>query len=193
MKTERNHANSPRSRRQRLLARFRVSGVQSVIAMTTISAFGFAADTVIPAHPTSQSSTTTQNKPSLPVAALRHLAELGKASWYGLQFQGHKTSSGERFDMNELTCAHRTLPLGSWLRVTNMRNHKSVLVRVNDRGPMVEGRVIDLSYAAAQAVGIDGLGRVKLEPLSPSDPEVAGVVLNKVLYAQLRYPMLPVR
>jgi rare lipoprotein A len=160
--------------------------------MTTISAFGFAVDTVVPVHPTAVSSTQKKTA-SGPVAAIKHLLAIGKASWYGLEFQGHKTSSGERFDMNELTCAHRTLPLGSWLRVTNTRNNKSVVVRVNDRGPMVDGRIIDLSYAAAQAVGMDGLAKVKLEPLSPSDPEVAKVVLNKALFAQVQFPALPMR
>ena len=204
--SERNHANSPRSPRQRLLARFRVSGVHAVVAMSSLSAFAMAADNVTPAHPaavsapaklTGQSSANTANpntakKSSGPVAAIKHLLEVGKASWYGLQFQGHKTSSGERFDMNDLTCAHRTLPLGSWLKVTNLRNKKSVLVRVNDRGPMVDDRVIDLSYAAAQAVGINGLGKVKLEPVSPNDPAVAKTVLNRVIEAQLRLPALPI-
>ncbi len=165
--------------------------------MTSLSAFGFAADHIVPIHPAVVSASATVNsriakKAGGPVAAIRHLLEVGKASWYGLQFQGRKTSSGERFDMNDLTCAHRTLPLGSWLRVTNLRNQKSVLVRVNDRGPMVDGRVIDLSYAAAQAVGIDGLGKVKLEPVSPSDPAVAKLVISRVLEAQLRLPNLPV-
>jgi rare lipoprotein A len=165
--------------------------------MTTISAFGFAVDTVVPAHPTAVGSTQKKTGPvatlaQAPAAAIRHLLAIGKASWYGLEFQGRKTSSGERFDMNELTCAHRTLPLGSWLRVTNTRNNKSVVVRVNDRGPMVDGRIVDLSYAAAQAVGMDGLAKVKIEPLSPSDPEVAKVVLNKALFAKLQWPALPV-
>jgi rare lipoprotein A len=167
--------------------------------MTTLSAVALAADNVVPVHQApavavaaGTQNTQAQKKTSGPVAAIRHLLEVGKASWYGLQFQGRKTSSGERFDMNELTCAHRTLPLGSWLRVTNLRNKKSVVVRVNDRGPMVDDRVIDLSYAAAQAVGMDGLGKVKLEPLSRNDPAVAKMELNRVIEAQLRLPTLPV-
>ena len=82
--------------------------------------------------------------------------------------------------MNSMTCAHRTLPLGSWVRVTNTRNSKSVFVRVNDRGPMSDDRIIDLSYAAARAVGLGGLGRVKLEPVVPGNPEMA-----RALVAQL--------
>jgi rare lipoprotein A len=113
----------------------------------------------------------------------KHWYEIGKASWYGPHFQGKKTANGEAFDMNSLTCAHRNLPLGSWVRVTNLRNRKSIFVRVNDRGPVPDDRIIDLSYAAAQAVGIKGLGRVKLEVLHNGDAEMA-----QALLAQLRLP-----
>jgi len=106
------------------------------------------------------------------IAKVRHWFQVGVASWYGPPFQGRQTANGETFNMHQLTCAHRTLPLGSWLRVTNLVNRKSVLVRVNDRGPMVDGRVVDLSYAAAQAVGIEGLAKVRLEKVNPSDPAV---------------------
>ena len=113
--------------------------------------------------------------------------QIGQASWYGKYFQGKKTANGEAYDMNGLTCAHRSLPLGSWIRVTNMKNRKSVFVRVNDRGPVPENRIVDLSYGAAQAVGIThaGLGKVKLETLRPGDPEMA-----RQLIAQLRMPMV---
>jgi rare lipoprotein A len=107
----------------------------------------------------------------------KHWYEIGKASWYGPHFQGKKTANGEAFDMNSLTCAHRNLPLGSWVRVTNLRNRKSIFVRVNDRGPMPADRIIDLSYAAAQAVGIQGLGKVKLEVLHNGDTEMAQALL----------------
>ena len=117
---------------------------------------------------------------------LRDWFQTGQASWYGMQFQGHKTSSGERFNMNAFTCAHRSLPLGSWLRVTNLRNHKTVLVKVNDRGPMVESRIVDLSFAAAQFLGMRGTGKVALERVAPNDPEIA-----KTLVAQLPPPELP--
>jgi len=89
--------------------------------------------------------------------------------------------------MFALTCAHRSLPLGSWIRVTNLKNHKSIFVRVNDRGPVPETRVVDLSYAAANAVGIHGLGKVKLETVRGGDPE-----LEQQLVAQLHIPLLPV-
>ena len=91
----------------------------------------------------------------------------GAASWYGGQFHGRKTANGERFNMNELTAAHRSLPFGTKVRVTNQKNGKSVVVRINDRGPFAGGRIIDLSRGAASAVGMLGAGvaPVKLEVL----------------------------
>ena len=81
----------------------------------------------------------------------KHVEE-GMASWYGKKFHGKKTASGERFNMYELTAAHRTLPFGTKVKVTNLENNKSVVVRINDRGPHVKGRIIDLSYAAAKKI-----------------------------------------
>jgi rare lipoprotein A len=80
--------------------------------------------------------------------------QTGKASWYGREFQGRKTASGEKFDMNELTAAHRTLPFGSLLEVKNLDTGRTVRVRVNDRGPFKRDRILDLSYAAAKGIGI---------------------------------------
>ena len=82
----------------------------------------------------------------------RGLSESGQASYYGNEFHGRKTANGERFDQNQLTAAHRTLPFGTRLRVTNTQNGKTVVVRVNDRGPFVKGRVIDLSSAAFRSI-----------------------------------------
>lgn len=89
----------------------------------------------------------------------------GLASWYGRQFHGRKTASGERFDMNALTAAHRTLPFNCYIKVTNKDNGKSVVVKVNDRGPFHGNRVLDLSYGAAKAIGITqkGVGNVTIE------------------------------
>ena len=78
----------------------------------------------------------------------------GKASWYGPGFQGKRTASGERFDMNELTAAHRTLPFGTRVRVRNIQNGREVVVRINDRGPHIRDRIIDLSKAAAAAIDL---------------------------------------
>src|SRR5246127_5955562 len=81
--------------------------------------------------------------------------QVGTASWYGSYFQGMETASGEPYNMYDMTAAHPTLPLGSFVKVTNLRNGRAVVVRVNDRGPVVDGRIIDLSYAAARALHYD--------------------------------------
>ncbi|QCP51595.1 septal ring lytic transglycosylase RlpA family protein [Trinickia violacea] len=95
----------------------------------------------------------------------------GRASWYGMKFHGRKTASGERYDMNALTAAHKTLPLASYVRVTNTTNNKSVVVKINDRGPYVRGRIIDVSYAAARLLGLRkaGTASVKIEGLSQQE------------------------
>lgn len=94
--------------------------------------------------------------------------QVGMASWYGKQFHGRATASGEDFDMFELTAAHRQLPLGTYVKVTNLRNGKWVIVRINDRGPFVGGRIMDLSYSAARMIGFrDGVERVRLDLIQP--------------------------
>lgn len=100
--------------------------------------------------------------------------ERGKASWYAKKFHGHKTASGETYDMFGMTAAHKTLPLPSYVRVTRTDNGKNCIVRVNDRGPFVSGRIIDLSYAAAARLGmiVDGEAPVQIEVVSAGD-EVA--------------------
>ena len=95
----------------------------------------------------------------------------GVASWYGPGFHGRKTASGERFDTTELTAAHLSLPFGTKLLVRNERNGKEVVVRVNDRGPYIKSRIIDLSQAAARALGIDGIGRVVIQRLESESKE----------------------
>ncbi len=114
-----------------------------------------------------------------------HWYEFGIASWYGRFFQGRTTASGEPYNENDLTCAQRSLPLGSVLKVTNLQNHRSVVVRVNDRGPVPQDRVIDLSRAAAQALGFQnkGLAPVKIELLSSSSTPTEVAQLNDQLAA----------
>ncbi|HZQ91994.1 MAG TPA: septal ring lytic transglycosylase RlpA family protein [Terriglobales bacterium] len=99
--------------------------------------------------------------------------QVGPASWYGKQFDGKDTASGEPFDMFALTAAHPTLPLETRVKVTNLRNGRSVVVRVNDRGPYIPGRIIDLSYAAASLLELRerGVERVRLD-LVPEEPGV---------------------
>jgi rare lipoprotein A len=91
--------------------------------------------------------------------------QVGTASWYGEQFQGKQTASGEPFDMRDFTAAHPSLPLGTFVKVTNLRNGNAVVVRINDRGPVVDGRIIDVSYNAARALGFKdrGLQTVRLD------------------------------
>lgn len=95
-------------------------------------------------------------------------ATTGVASWYGPKFAGRRTANGEIFDPTQLTAAHRTLPFGTLVRVTNLATGKNVVVRINDRGPFKDNRIIDLSRAAADAVGLTGMGvgKVRLEPLT---------------------------
>src|ERR1041385_6195885 len=98
--------------------------------------------------------------------------QVGMASWYGKQFHGRTTASGEDFDMFELTAAHKKLPLGSYVKVTNLRNGKWVIVWVNDRGPYVGTRIMDLSYSAARMLNFrDGVEKVRIDLIDP--PTVA--------------------
>jgi rare lipoprotein A len=123
----------------------------------------------------------TSNVPDVKpmLGAKKHWFQIGRASWYGTIFQGRKTASGEKFDSNAMTAAHRTLPLGSWIRVTNLKNQRSVVVKVNDRGPVPQDRVLDLSHAAASTLGFDGTVAVKIELLK----DVAATMM-----AQMRPP-----
>jgi rare lipoprotein A len=134
--------------------------------------------------PTAQSNGSGQTSTAKRTAK-RHWFQVGVASWYGREFQGRRTAAGERFDMNSMTCAHPSLPMGTWLKVTNLDSRETAFVRVNDRGPFFEGRIVDLSFAAAHAVGLEGIGKVKLEALADTDP-----ILVKGLLAQVRMPVL---
>ncbi|QEY27104.1 septal ring lytic transglycosylase RlpA family protein [Neisseria zalophi] len=107
-------------------------------------------------------------------------SQVGRASWYGKQFHGRKTSSGERYDMNEMTAAHKTLPIPSYARVTNLQNGKSVVVRINDRGPFHGKRVVDVSKAAAKRLGFmhTGTAKVRVEQIVP-EKRAENAVQNK--------------
>ena len=112
--------------------------------------------------------------------------QVGTASWYGENFQGKPTASGEPYEMYDMTAAHLTLPIGSYVKVTNLHNGKAVVVRVNDRGPVVPGRIIDLSYGAAQALQFRhrGLQRVRLDLVAPNQ--------QKPIYQTVAYNHPPV-
>ena len=110
----------------------------------------------------------------------------GLASWYGEAFQGRTTASGEVYDMHGLTAAHRELPLGTWVEITNLQNGRSVTLRINDRGPSIRGRMLDVSKAAAKTLGFLGAGttmvQIRIVPkpsiaARPSSPSLARTVL----------------
>ena len=98
--------------------------------------------------------------------------ETGEASWYGPGFHGRKTANGERFDTYEFTAAHKTLPFGTLLKVTNLENNLYTVVRINDRGPFIRGRIIDLSKASKEAIGMGGTTQVKIEQITDEEAEM---------------------
>jgi rare lipoprotein A len=118
---------------------------------------------------------TAQKQPPAPAPIVQ--GEEGIASWYGHPFDGRRTSSGEIYNMHAMTAAHRTLPFGTTVRVHDLENGDSVVVRINDRGPFVEGRIIDLSYAAAMAMHMTGTAVVRLEILN-AGPDASGGIYS---------------
>ncbi|WP_420813308.1 septal ring lytic transglycosylase RlpA family protein [Pararobbsia silviterrae] len=137
------------------------------------NAFASAAD-ALPASPDLSSKlggkTLTASIPDVST-----FSQKGRASWYGGHFNGRKTANGERYDMNAMTAAHRTLPMSAFVRVTNESNGKSIVVKINDRGPFHRGRIIDLSRAAALALGMQhsGTSNVKIQGLSTAEATAA--------------------
>jgi rare lipoprotein A len=140
------------------------------------------------ATPAPNRSTPTARKPA---GKRGQPYQVGTASWYGEDFVGKPTASGEDYDMYDMTAAHPFLPLGSYVKVTNMRNGKAVVVRVNDRGPIVPGRIIDLSYGAAQALQFEkrGLQRVRLD-LVKGKPQEKLAQRSKPAYERVDYPLI---
>lgn len=102
-----------------------------------------------------------------PIESATGFVQTGIASWYGRKFHGRKTSNGERYNMYGMTAAHKTLPMNTWVRVHNLENNKKIVVRINDRGPFVHGRIIDLTYTGAKQIGIadKGTARVRVTAL----------------------------
>ncbi len=149
-------------------------GLNTVALGVLVSMSMAASAPTSPDHPATPQ--TPVDKPAKSSKRAGPLA-IGTASWYGQAFEGKQSASGEPYEMYELTAAHRTLPMGSWVKVTNLRNHLWVLVRINDRGPVPEDRIIDLSYSAARLLRMSGSGlaHVRLDLIKPPDqgPEVA--------------------
>jgi rare lipoprotein A len=123
----------------------------------------------------------------VPETELKPFVQEGTASWYGRKFNGGHTSSGEAYDMYAMTAAHPTLPIPSYARVTALETGKSVIVRINDRGPFHSNRIIDLSYTAAHKLGITGRGQglVRVESIDPDNAEVTVQTLPSGIYLQL--------
>jgi peptidoglycan lytic transglycosylase len=146
---------------------------------------------VEPLHRFANRPYTVFGREYVPATSLRPYRERGVASWYGRKFHGEKTSNGETYDMYAMTAAHPTLPLPSYARVTNTATGRSVVVRVNDRGPFLHDRVIDLSYAAAHRIGIaqKGSGEVEVEAILPGEAtRVAAAPLPPVAEAPAARP-----
>jgi rare lipoprotein A len=120
---------------------------------------------------------TVFRKAYYPLPSGKDYRERGVASWYGKKFHGKKTSNGERYDMYAMSAAHKTLPLPCYVRVRNLHNGRAVIVRVNDRGPFLENRLIDLSYAAAGKLDIlaRGTGLVEVEAINLDEPPIGRV------------------
>lgn len=142
-------------------------------------------DDIADAVPRQEPRSRSGNKPYqvfgvhyVPLANASGYRERGVASWYGKKFHGRRTSSGEPYDMYAMTAAHKTLPLPCYVRVRNLQNGRSAIVRVNDRGPFLSNRIIDLSYAAANKLGIvgSGTGLVEVEVVTSNDAAPAQVV-----------------
>lgn len=141
-------------------------------------------------HPTASTlpPTTDGQEKYLPVITPQSVAsQTGLASWYGPRFHGKRTANGEVYNQHALTAAHKTLPLGSRAIVTNLNTGQSIEVRINDRGPFIQGRVIDLSHAAARRVGVlgPGLAPVKIEVVSLEGQPIAQEVIPPAAYAVL--------
>jgi rare lipoprotein A len=136
-------------------------------------ATGDATPRVEPLHPRANRPYTALGRSYTPLTADVPFRQRGMASWYGRQFHGNRTASGEIYDMYAMTAAHPTLPLPSYVRVTNPRSGASVIVRVNDRGPFKDSRVIDLSYAAAVRLGIAGAGTSEVEVERLTNAQIA--------------------
>jgi len=116
-----------------------------------------------------------------PVPVPKPYQERGLASWYGMHWSARKTASGEPYEPKEMTAAHRSIPFGTLVKVTNLANRRSVIVRINDRGPYRRGRIIDLSYAAAASLGAKhrGVARVRLEVVAAPQPAEAKLASNE--------------
>lgn len=140
-----------------------------------------------PLHRFANRTYVALGKPYTPHTAPGNYSAEGLASWYGRRFHGKKTASGELYDMYAMTAAHPTLPIPSYARVTALNNGRSVVVRINDRGPFHSNRIIDVSYTAAHKLGFIGHGstRVRVESIDPAAADVRGSAVREGVYLQV--------
>ena len=155
------------------------------LATVVIVIFGAAQGPASSWSPNNNNNKAAVPAVAIPVKRPTHPYQVGTASWYGDYFEGKPTASGEPYNMYDLTAAHPTLPLGTLVKVTNLRNHRTVVVRINDRGPIVPGRIIDVSYGAAKTLHFQnrGIQRVRLDVIPTRKPATT--------LALLREPSLP--
>lgn len=141
-------------------------------------------------HQSANLSYKVAGKRYYPEKEITHFSQEGRASWYGGGFHGRKTSNGDRYDMNMMTAAHKTLPIPSYAKVTNLENGKSVIVRINDRGPFHSNRIIDVSKAAASKLGFinQGVTNVRVEQIVPGNEMLASSTdkASKQIYVNLK-------
>ena len=172
-----------------------LSGLMLLVSCATTDGppanFDMDLDAIVDAVPANEPLSRYGNPPSYEVRGKsykvmksnRNFVQKGEASWYGTKFHGRRTSSGEEYDMYAMTAAHKRLPLPTYVEVTHLGNGRKVIVKVNDRGPFHEGRIIDLSYAAARKLGIagSGTGPVEIRAISTGemDLDTSSVVLPK--------------
>lgn len=144
-----------------------------------------------PLHRYANRPYTVLGKNYTPLTTTGTYNESGVASWYGKKFHGQRTSIGEIYDMYGMTAAHTTLPIPSYARVTNLANHKSVIVRVNDRGPFLHERIIDLSYTAATKLGIIGNGQAQVRVESLTADADTGTAISPIYKEPIQVTPLP--
>lgn len=165
----------------------------AALALAFAAAPAAHADAIVRAEklsPSANLSYKVAGKRYNPLKKVSSFSQTGSASWYGSQFHGRKTASGERYNMNAMTAAHKTLPIPSYARVTNLANGKSVVVRINDRGPFHGSRVMDVSKAAASKLGFinKGTAKVRVEQIVPGAVQDEGFAQNEArnIYVNLK-------
>ncbi len=167
-----------------------------ILGVILLAAFTSQACSVLSGRPSAPAPPTVPGQPKpykvngdwyQPLAHARGFEEEGLASWYGREFHGRRTSNGEVYDMYGVTAAHKTLPLGTYVRVHNLANDRTLDVRINDRGPFVRGRIIDLSYTAAQKLGVVGPGTAPVKIMALGAPAAPAAPGQPARYVPLDY------